>query len=108
MSGAMQVDVREAEGRSCLTVSGELTIYAASDACAALSVALDAARDIVIDLSGVSEFDGSGLQLLRACAREAALRGLAFDTTGHPPELRRTMDLLGLSSTLDDLVKDDA
>lgn len=106
MSEPMQFDMREADGWSVLTMSGELTIYAASAASAAMSAALDATRDLQIDLSGVSEFDVSALQLLRACGREATQRGLAFEVVGHPPALKQTIDLLGLAPTLSDLEED--
>lgn len=104
----MQISRHDGDGRTALAMRGEFTIYAAAEVHAALAGALDAARDIEIDLSGVSEIDSSALQILRAAGREAGQRGLAFEVTGHPPVLTEALQLLRLSPDRGDCGREEA
>jgi anti-anti-sigma regulatory factor len=54
----------------CLALRGELTIVHAADALAILR----SHQGTALDLSGVSEMDGAGLQLLLAARRDAGWR----------------------------------
>ncbi|MEV4510072.1 STAS domain-containing protein [Dactylosporangium sp. NPDC049525] len=62
-----------------LELDGELTIAVAAEQQARLRAFLQqAAGAFEIDLSGVTELDTAGLQLLLAARREAAQRGAAL------------------------------
>lgn len=56
-------------------VDGELTIGSAAHHAPALLAAVTRAGACPLDLSGVTHFDGAGLQLLRFAAREATRAG---------------------------------
>lgn len=56
----------------CLTISGEFTVYQAAAAHALLSETLTGGALRMLDLSGVSELDCAGLQLLLSIQRTAA------------------------------------
>lgn len=75
----MSCEVKRTKG--LIRVRGEMTIYAAATLAESLRVAIDAqSGDCRIDLSEVSEFDTTGLQILlmarRACAE--AKKTLSF------------------------------
>jgi anti-anti-sigma factor len=57
-----------------LAVRGELTIYHAAEA----AQQLRGYRDLLVDLSEVSEMDAAGLQLLLAARRDANLQWAAL------------------------------
>jgi anti-anti-sigma factor len=58
-----------------LVVEGELTIHTAGERKAALVALLEAGHDLDIVLSGVTELDTAGLQLLLMAHREAMAAG---------------------------------
>jgi anti-anti-sigma factor len=75
MSAALQVAAERGDGRLCLRLSGDCTIYTA----AALHAALLEARadgDLELDMSAVQSCDSAGLQLLLHAARHRPLRVL--------------------------------
>lgn len=55
-----------------LSIVGELTILTAGDVKTALLVALEGTDELTVDLSGVTELDTAGLQVLLLAKREAA------------------------------------
>ena len=59
----------------CLPLDGELTIYHATGLRTALLEALQAQPALDLDLSGVTEIDCAGVQLLLAAAQAAAAAG---------------------------------
>jgi anti-anti-sigma factor len=68
-----------------LCIEGEFTIYRASEMAATLRdafAALSAGDALDIDLSGVTEMDCAGIQLLLASARTAAAGGCALRLAG--------------------------
>lgn len=101
MSETLQIARSGADGKVAFTLAGEFTIYAAAEVHALIGEALGSAIHIRIDLSGVSEFDSSALQILRAAAREATERGVALEVVGHPPALQSVMTLMSLGPNLE-------
>ena len=89
---------------SKLAIEGDFTIFAAEAIKARLQEALNEGREIEIDLSGVSEMDSAGLQLMVAAKREAAAQEKALRFTGHSPAVLSTMDLCDISGHLADPV----
>lgn len=102
MSDLLDIVSSGTDGKVGFAFAGEFTIYAAAEVHAVVGEALGRATEIRIDLSGVTEFDSSALQILRAAAREATERGVALDVVGHPPALQSVMDLMTLGPTLEE------
>lgn len=57
---------------SRVVIAGEMTIYSARDWRDRLLIAMSAPGDVELDLSGVSEIDAAGIQLLVSLRMEAA------------------------------------
>lgn len=75
-----------------LAVSGSFTIYHAAEAKAPLL----AQRDALLDLSGVEEMDGAGLQLLLLALRDAGARLAAVSDA-----VADTLRLAGLENLME-------
>ena len=58
-------------GTAHVVIAGEMTIYTARDWRDRLLIAMEAPGDVVLDLSGVSDIDAAGIQLLASLALEA-------------------------------------
>jgi anti-sigma B factor antagonist len=83
----------QVESRSgTISVSGDMTVYAAPELKAAL-LAEVAAGNTVLDLSQVQEFDTSGLQLVLLLNRE--LQG-ALAIVACSPGVRATLELMNV------------
>lgn len=82
-----------AEGARHIAVSGEMTVYTAAECHKRLLELLPLTVETRVDLSGVTEMDTAGMQLVAGLQREAAVRGVAFAITAHSPATR---ELLGL------------
>jgi len=83
-------------------LGNDLTIAAAAACRAQLAAALAAqAGDLTLDLSGVSEFDSSGLQLLLAARRSLAARGAALRIVAASATVRAALAVLGLEALLE-------
>jgi anti-anti-sigma factor len=83
---------------SRLAVEGELTIYRAAELHPVLLDAVHTQDAPALDLSGVTEFDCAGLQLLLVARREARRLGKDLPLQGASPAVRDAFALLGLSS----------
>ncbi|MGF1643808.1 MAG: lipid asymmetry maintenance protein MlaB [Thiotrichales bacterium] len=76
----MGLNVETDSNQNRLIVEGELTIYHVADAKAALLSLPDA----TLDLSGITEIDGAGVQMLMLAHRDAGLNlGAVSDTVGE-------------------------
>lgn len=74
----MEIGVEKREGGSKLSITGDMTIYCAHELKRALAESLAACDTLEVDLSGASEVDSSGLQLLILAKREALKAGKCF------------------------------
>lgn len=83
---------------------GELTIYAAAALKPALLNAVAAEPRLELDLSGVTELDSAGVQLLLLAKREAARTGGALQLAGHSEAVLEVINLLNISRELGDPV----
>ncbi len=100
---APTLDVRsEARGTSLtITPTGEIDLFTADRLEAALSAALRLAPEIVvIDLSGVTFLDSSGVHRLLAGHRRATARGVRLVIVPGPESVQRTFALCGLLDVL--------
>jgi len=63
---------------------------------------LNQSAELQVDLSGVSEVDGAGVQLLLAAKREAQHRGGTLTLIGHPPQFIEALELTDLARDFGD------
>jgi len=81
-----------------LAIDGELSIYRAAELRESLQSALAAGNGLELDLSGVSELDSAGVQLLMAAKKTALSTGQELHLVAHSPavlEVFETLDLAG-------------
>ncbi|GGY75780.1 STAS domain-containing protein [Pseudoduganella plicata] len=85
-----------------LQIDGEMTIYRAAELKDVLYGALQAAvagsRALALDLSGVTEFDSAGIQLLLVAQRDAERQGQVLRLVACSPAVRDVFALTGLSA----------
>jgi serine/threonine-protein kinase RsbW len=83
-------------------LSGDLDFRAVDSARAALLLALERARGVlVIDLSAVDFIDSSGLSVLTEAARNAARRTIRIRLRGLDPHHERLLHVIGLADRFD-------
>ena len=79
-----------------IRVTGEMTVYTASQIKQPLLDAIaDGPANIQLDLSGVSEFDTAGVQLLLLVHRETLLSGRNFQLAAESNIVRDVLTLCG-------------
>ncbi len=98
----MELSQEHREDRLCLRASGEMTIYRAADLKPKLLRALSESDAIDLDLSGVSELDTTGVQLLMLLKQEAVAAGKALALSGHSPAVLEVFELLNLGGWFGD------
>lgn len=87
-----------------IRVEGEMTIYHAHELKQGLLDGLNHCAEIEINLSGVSEIDTAGFQLLVLAKREAARSGRPLRLVGHSPATLEVMDLYHMAAYFGDPV----
>jgi ABC-type transporter Mla MlaB component len=87
-----------------IAMHGAMTIYEAVDQKRTLLGALAECEDLEIDLSGVSEMDTAGIQLLLLAKREAAKSAKRLRLTAHSAASLEAIDLYDLGSYFGDPV----
>lgn len=85
-------------------IEGEMNIYTALALKDRLLSPLDQCTDLQFDLSGVTEIDSAGVQLLVLVKNECGARGKELRITGHSAPVKEIMDLYNLESFLGDPV----
>ena len=89
----MTCEIEKREGR--LHIRGEMTIYGAAALKDDLFAALEAEfNGCALDLSGVSEFDTTGLQILLMARKASLSRGGSFSLANPSAAVRETLELL--------------
>lgn len=84
-----------------IRVDGELTVQVAGEYKAALLTALAATDALVLELSGVSELDTAGLQLLLLLKREAGPLGKTVRLSDPSKAVLEVLDLARLDLRLE-------
>lgn len=93
----------ECTADSCrVRLEGELTIYTARELKDTLLATVARGLPMEVDLSGVTEMDSAGMQLLILLKREMRARGLRLDLAGHSPVVTEVIDLMNLAGFLGD------
>ena len=85
-------------------VEGEMTIYHALEDKQALLECLGHCTEMEINLSGVSEMDTTGFQLLVMAKREAEKIGRPLRLVKHSPATLEVMDLFNMAAYFGDPV----
>ena len=85
-----------------LALAGELTIYRAAELKAELLEAVRRDAELEIDLSGVTELDTCGVQLLMLAKRCAQEQGGSLRLTGHSPAVLDAFELFDLAGWFGD------
>jgi len=85
-----------------VVIEDELTIYTVLALKETLLTALLTTDEVELDLSGVSEIDGAGLQLLAMIKQESVALGKVLHFTGHSPVVVELLDLSGLAGFFGD------
>ncbi|MCX8027492.1 MAG: STAS domain-containing protein [Thermodesulfovibrionales bacterium] len=70
------VNITKENAKKIIRIEGEMTIFNAQEI--ASSIDISDCKEIEIDLSGVSEIDTSGFQILVALKKEAIKKNLDF------------------------------
>ncbi|MTW20961.1 STAS domain-containing protein [Allochromatium palmeri] len=84
-----------------LVLDGELTIYTAAETAARLRAHLAERRVCALDLSGISELDGAGLQLLLWLHETLRARGGTLRLVAYSPVVAEVLSLLHLTAQFD-------
>jgi anti-anti-sigma factor len=85
--------------RAALRIEGEFTIFQAADL---KPVVLTSPLPQEIDLSGVSEIDTAGVQLLMVAKRSAQEQGRELRLVGHSPAVLEVFELLNVAAYFGD------
>lgn len=85
-----------------LPVEGELTIYRAAALKEQLLAPLREHQEVELDLSGVSEIDSAGLQLLLLAKREATRCGCQLRLATHSAAVVELLELYNLTGYFGD------
>ncbi|MEW5902803.1 MAG: STAS domain-containing protein [Pseudomonadota bacterium] len=95
---------KKVEEKICFSIEGELTIYRVSGIREGISLALDSASEVEVDLSHVTEIDGAGVQLLIAAKLDSQVRDKHLHFVGHSQPVREALDLCDLGEFFGDPV----
>jgi anti-anti-sigma factor len=79
-----------------IRIRGDMTIYDATPVKDGLFAALQGESEVCIDLSGVSEVDTTGVQILLMAQRACASRGVPFAVANLSDAMREALGLLRL------------
>jgi len=89
-------------GKFLLKLGGELTIYAASEARRELTSILAKHSNLELDLSGITEIDTAGIQLLFWLKQELRRTGHDLPLIHHSAGVVEVLDLLNLTAAFGD------
>jgi anti-sigma B factor antagonist len=85
----------------CLEVEGELDLATAPQLEEMLCRELDADHEVILDLSGVTFMDSSGLRAIVTSTRAANSNGARLRISGSLlPQIRRLIEITGLQGVL--------
>ena len=101
MPEELRHEIEREAGEPCVRVSGDLDMNGTLRLEGVLDDLLDEAPErILIDLSGASFVDSTGMNLLFSFERDARSRGIAVELVPGPPEVMRVFETTGLASVL--------
>jgi len=92
-------------GSLLIKLEGKLTIYRAVELKDELLAAFDSDADLELELSGVTEIDVTGVQLLLLARRALAEQGRSLRLSGHSVAVQELLERIKLFGHFDDGVK---
>jgi len=99
----MNVDINPNGNNLDIRMAGELTIYNAGDLrqrCMEIILRASSGMDARIDMSEVTEIDGSGIQLLIILKRELLTLGMFTKVVSWSPTVAETFNFVGIPEFL--------
>jgi anti-anti-sigma factor len=87
-----------------IAIDGEMTIYRAADLKVTVLEALRKTRALEIDLSGITELDTAGLQVLMLAKQTAAAERRELRLLRHSPAVMEILEMLDLVAFFGDAV----
>ena len=102
LGSMMKSSVRSKKQTGHLALTGELTIYEAARLKSLLLEHLNANEKVEIDLSGITELDSAGVQLMLMLRREAEVSNKPLHWIQHSHAVSQVLALLNLGSALGD------
>ena len=85
-----------------VTIEGEMTIYSAAEMRDELQKLLEKCNSLEFDLSGVSELDTSGFQLLLQVKKQSNAAGKEVLMSSHSPAVLEVLELYGMEEYFGD------
>lgn len=98
------MSAEDGNGVTRIAVDGELTIYRAADLKVTVLEALRKSRVLEVDLSGVTELDTAGLQVLMLAKNTAAADQRELRLLNHSPAVVEIVEMLNLGAFFGDAV----
>ncbi|MFB0773869.1 STAS domain-containing protein [Aeromonas salmonicida] len=98
----MPLHIETGEHKTLVKVSGEMTIYTAAELKQALTPLLYRQQTLELDLSGVSEMDSAGLQLLLAAKKTMQRGGYPLHLVMHSHAVLDALELCQLAAFFGD------
>ncbi|HDN9020760.1 MULTISPECIES: STAS domain-containing protein [Aeromonas] len=98
----MPLHIETGEHKTLVKVSGEMTIYTAAELKQALTPLLYRQQTLELDLSGVSEMDSAGLQLLLAAKKTMQQGGYPLHLVMHSHAVLDALELCQLAAFFGD------
>jgi len=95
----MNIQIERIGKTARITLTGELTIYSVMDVKAGLADAMSSVDEVEVDLSGITEIDSAGLQLMLIAKRNP---GKEVRFSNHPKSVLRLVDLANLGGVFGD------
>lgn len=94
----MEIKEKSADRNLLLEISGELDHHGAKDAIRRLELAIDAAlpKKLVMDFSGVTFMDSSGIALILRAQQRMQLMDGSLLVCNVPPQAKRVLDAAGI------------
>lgn len=102
MSTAKKKSSKNEVKAGALRIEGEMSIYRAAELKQALLAPLASGAALDVDLSGVTELDTAGLQVLLLAKKAAEARQCELRLAGHSPAVLEVFELLNLAAYFGD------
>ena len=100
----METNLDPSSRPPCLTLAGEMGIYAAAELKSRLLSAVEGCPELEIDLSRVEEIDSAGLQLLILAKRRATAQNKTLTLAGHSRAVLELLELYDMAAFFGDPV----
>jgi len=104
----MEIRIQKNGSTIEVAVTGEMNIYNALELKAALMKSVDEAEAVDLDLSGVSEFDSAGLQLLMLARKECGRAGKQLRFTAKSAPVEAVTGLFNLGELFESKIPEEA